>query len=550
MGLKQVKLGVIAYIDKFIVLLLVGLFAASLYHVLIKRDPKVKEIRADIERYRRKVSDNIRTSKPPPLEKLNHARILSERFAHIPVVEPYRRYVLYPPEPVTWAVFRLVMGKDARLTIHEVQLVKVVHQDKEILKVKGIEAVDPDIPGKGSVVVVQSLKPTFGTPRPETSLVVQDVDDIRYVAKVIVYEKVPPKKPKPPKDPKITLVKGKVLVEVWVDNPVPMPRSVATTAGLNIYRKLAERPDSEYRLLTEKAPVAPNPDAVDRIKRTLKLDEYAEGEESATTDEGDTQERTKERTKRKTGRKGGRTPEEDEIEDAVAVDPRRDRKTGRAEDLVKKELEEKLRDRVWYLDATVSPGETYVYKVVAVTAPINELRMQSEPWVSSPIAVPSDVQFALSAVRGMSASIKVWKRDYDLDVWHEKTYSLGPGMKIGRVEPRFRVRKKTEDGFKMVAMEVDFSTGYVVSGVFEKFPVLKTKMVWRRRAVGGAMQNVREFVVGAATAEAVVVMDPDGKLSLRFKDRSRRGQPRKRPTRRRTRRKMPAEEGRDAEEAE
>jgi len=271
MNAKQIKQTVVAYADKVILVALVIVFGLSIYQLALKRDPRVGNLKEEIERAAGTLRSNIERSKPPPLQRLTHARVLSERFAHIPVVEPYRRYVLYPPEPVDWRKFRVIIGKEASLVIHEVHLVKAVEWDKDILSIKDIKPLDEDDPALGSRVIIMPLKDTPGQP---AKLVVQDIEEIRYIAEILVYKKAPEDTPFPPNDPSAKVIKGRVLVSARVNNPRKLPPLTAKTEGFYIYRKLADRPDDEYQLLTEKGPVKPSQSERERIKKELKIDRF------------------------------------------------------------------------------------------------------------------------------------------------------------------------------------------------------------------------------------------------------------------------------------
>jgi hypothetical protein len=339
------------------------------------------------------------------------------------------------------------------------------------------------------------LKPTTGF----IKLQVQDIDEIRYVADIFINERVIPKKPLPPKDPRIEVIRGKALVSVLFDNPPTLPRNAAPTAGVNIYRKIASRPDAEYRLLNDKGPLVPNEAEREQIRKKLSLTEQP-GQPASTPE-------------RRPGR--GEVEEAKPVEAAKPVSGAWGPAPGDIRrDAAQPDTEKSL---VWLLDEGVSPGETYLYKIVSVTEAIkgaDQERQESDPWVSPPVEVPSDVEYRLVSVREDVATIRVWKFDYKYDKWFEKTFQVAAGMKIGRPE---RVKADKADA---ESVEIDFSTGARLVAAIEEAPTIDVQVKWERKVVGGRVQVVQVPVLVDKKLSMIVVTARNGGLESQYRGKA------------------------------
>jgi len=494
MNLKQIKLAVVKYIDKVILLVLIVVFISALLRVLVKDDPELVKLKNEISSAKTRVEQKIDQSEPPPVPQLAYAEDLRERFAHIPVVEPYRPYVLYPPVPIFWGVFRPIVGEETTLEMPEIKLIRVSQWDPEIIKILGIEPLDPDDDLAGRKVRIMPLKATANTPTPITKLEVEDDAENRYVAHIIVYEKVLPDQPLPPKDVEIQIIRGQVLISAYMDNPSPLPPKTTETVGFRIYRKLAGRPDSEYKpLVDEKRPVVPDERQRDFIRRRLRLGPYSQEQIGP----------------------GAVSP--DGVIDAPQVEEVRDTRRQRMELVSQQERERYL---VWFLDDTVRAGREYVYKIVSVSVAFGEerKRTESDPWISDVIPVPSVVEVRLRGSAGGAATFGVWKLDYDRDDWDSASFRVTAGMKIGETR-RVRRDEQTLEGVKRVYVDVNFDTGCYLVEAVDEYTVYQIQMEWPpnlRAAPGRAIRRVPNLI--KKTVPAAIVQERDGSLRVYFRE--------------------------------
>ena len=476
----------IKYSDKAALLLAVVFFLWSLYSAFLTGQPKVAEVKESIRNRLKTLEKNLRESRPDPRTPPDTSEILSQRYAHLPVVEPYRRYVLFKPMPVHAGLFQVLLGKESAISFPDVQLSSIVRFDKSILKVLPPEPIDYLNPYKGSRFKVMPLKATVNTPAPTTRIAMKDVDGLRYTFDVKVFEKPPEEKPLKPKAVEVAVLKGKVLLKMLWDNPQPLPRSAAETAGFLVYRKLSGRPDSMYQFLTEGEPAAPDAKRSMAITRELGIGEARPApdrpapEPAAGGEEG-----------------GAVTPD--------VVNETTDSRAELRDKLNSKDLEERLRQWTYFLDRTSVPGETYVYKIVAVTAPVDGKRKRSAPEITDPVVVPPDVQFWLSNVYGGNATIRVYKRDYDVDTWHSQSFTVSSGMPIGWQR---QVRVPNPQGTRWERRPVNFDTGATLVAAFQDWPAYGV----RRNLSFGATRSARPYSLKDETVNAIVILTKQGKL--------------------------------------
>ena len=505
MKLKQL---LVTYVDKVILVVMAIVFLWAAYTAFFKGSPEEDALREDIPRSMETLGQHIKTAEPPPLAKLDDAEILSRRYAHLPVVEPYRRYVLYRPAPIVWGEFNLLVAKERELTIKGVQITQHIYFDKETLKVSTPEPLDLDDPSAGSHFKVL---PLVDTARRKTNILSRDIEGVMYVARVTVYKKPPEDSPFPPKEAEVSVHRGKVLIKVRWDNPVPMPRKKTETAGFWVYRKLAGRPDDTFQLLNEDDPATPSAKHQARMEEELKIGRFApdpKARAAATAREG----------------------EGDGPQDAPEVDVDPGRRTNRLDQLRTREQILQDKDLAYFVDRTADPGETYMYRIVAVTADVHGKRIASEPWTSQPVLVPSDVQFWLSNIFRGVARVRIRKQDHDLDLWHDATFSVVPGMMVGG-KRSMRYRDPYTDKFERKS--VDFSTGAVLVAAFARAPGLRPRFVWQRQETPDGGLKVRsKSILEPLTEDVAIVLSRKRQLVKLY--RSRPTVKRKRAQRRRT----------------
>lgn len=459
MKIKQLA---VTYSDKVILVIVVAVFLSAGYRAFFTGDPEKQQLEEEIPQDLTRLERNLETSEPPPLPEFEDADILARRYSQIAVVQPYRRYVLYRPTPIELGTFGFIEGRDGKIEVKGVQLVRVVYHNSEHIEVpEPPQLIDADDPSAGSYI---SIDPVESTSRKKTRLLARDIEGVQYLAHVIVYTEPPTVRPNPPRDVTAEVFRDKVLLSMRWDNPETPTRSIAEAVGFWVYRKLEGRPDSSFRLLNEDQPAAPSDQHRRAVEQELGIGQYAVEREDAMGyyDDGDIL-----------------IPEE------VTPAPRRPRRPDRAEEGLE---DDEFADLAYYVDRTVEPGETYVYKVVAVTSMVDQQRRESEPWISDPpVHVPSDVRFILTNIITRGASFRVWKRDHELGVWHNATFLVAPGMPVGKSR-RARYRDPYTDEFR--TKEVDFSTGARLVAAFTDAKIFEPEHSYTREETRTGMPRI------------------------------------------------------------
>jgi len=478
MKAKQI---VILYVDKAILVAMAVLFLYAVYAGFLTGAPEERQLREEIPRSMDKLEKNLAESTPPPLPVMKDAEMVSQRYAHLRVVEPYRRYVLFKPAPIQVGTYRLVKGTPFTMTVIGVQITRVRDiLDAEAVKAGAPEPMDPDNPYAGTQIKLQPLK---ATSQSGTLMTMTDVDGLVYEARLVVFDAAPKEKPLPPKEVDVKVCMGKPLLKMRWDNPQPLPRGVAETVGFWVYRKLAGRPDSSYQLLNEQKPAAPNEEEKQRIREEFRL--VPKPEAGAATVVAPAAE-------------GG-------VVDAVVVEASTPKRP------LTPEQPKEEPDVALFVDRACEPGESYVYKVVSVDAEVNRKRNASDPVVAAAVRVPLEVQFWLSSVVGRAAHIRVQRIDYEMDRWDETTFFVAPGMKIGR-ERAVRTRDTGSNRTK----NVDFSTQAVLVAAFRQAQVYTPKLV--ARPAPGSYKVRSEPVLDVKTDDMVIVMTQKGQqLDILFR---------------------------------
>lgn len=447
----KIKRLAVTYVDKIVLAAMVCVFAWAGYRAFFRGSPEKDELWEAIPRALASLERNLAESSPPPLPEMQDAQILAQRYERLPIVQPYRRYVLFRPTPIQWGVFHFIVGNPREITISKVHLIRLISYDSNFIEVSPPVLVDEDDPSEGSKIKVTPLRATGSV---GTQILTRDIEGVRYVARAIVYTERPRERPLPPREVEVSVHRGRPLLKMRWDNPSPRPADVAETVGFWVYRKQAGRPDETFVLLNEANPAAPDPRARRRIEEELRIGEFAPRHDPS----------------------AHLYSEEDEVIEAEIVEERRPRIREREERLAAMERDDFHADLAYFVDRRAEPGETYVYRVVAVTAPVEDERRMSDPWDSQPVPVPSDVEFYLSSVSGDTAHVRVLKRDYDLEFspgaefWHDMTFRVLPGMPIGWKRPASYRHPLTN---RMERKEVDFNTGAVLVGAYARVPIFE-----------------------------------------------------------------------------
>ena len=491
MNIKQVA---ITYVDKLVLVIMAGIFVWAGYQAFFTGSPEKERLEEEIPQDLTRLQRNLEESEPPPLEEFDDAERMAERYAMIPVVQPYRRYVLFRPIPIEWGTFGFIQGRPGRVEIKGVQLIRVVTYNSEHIQIdEAPQPIDIDDPSAGSVI---KLNPVGHTARRRTRILAEDIEGVRYVANVIVYEERPEQRPNPPVDCSLEVHRDKVLLTMRWDNPPEPSRRVAEAVGFWIYRKIDGRPDTSYELLNEDNPAVPSARQRRAIEQELRIGEFFSPEMDR-----------------------GRDFYDDDvfIPEEVAPAPRRpvrptrpDRPTDRREEPVRAEP-------AYYLDRTAEPGETYVYRIVAITPPVDGERRESEPWTSSPTTIPSDVHFWLSSIVARGANIRIFKRDHDLGVWHDATFLTVPGMPIGGTR---RVRYRDRFTGRFTTKEVDFGTGARLVAAFPEAHGLEPVHSYVREDTPGGIPRIRpQWELGESRDSVAVILNHKDELLKLYRGR-------------------------------
>lgn len=440
----KLKILLVKHFDHVILGALGILLFYALFQAFIARDTALDEIADEIRRAEGVINDALTDRTTPKTEIPDYLTQLRLRFERPRVISPFPHNPFYPePDIIVERALQIGVGKVYEKELERAHLVEVV-QTKDILKVEF--DYDPEI--GSSVVTIEALK------KGQTDLRIRDSRERTYRWRVYVLKDVtsdPPRPPifvttqaNPPYERRNIRKPARVLITFRHDNPEAPGEGVGITTGAFVERKLADTPDVEYIRVTADPVIPASQSEIDE-----KWRRFIEPEEEPDDDVAATPEPT--RTGRPVG--GVFVPTE------AGAAPRRAQRQPQTYRSVIPEGKP-LKGAYVFLDDTVDPGESYVYRITTISASEDADPVPcKKPFVTPiPTVVPSLVSFALISGGGRVA---ITRANPESGEPLTEEFSLLPGMSIqGRKRIRVTVRRNGVD--RVQWREVDFDMNCVM----------------------------------------------------------------------------------------
>ena len=433
------KLLAIQYGDKVLLAALVALLIWSLMlmqRTLAKGPSSYTE---EMRRNARQIGSLLQGSRPPSVQAPEAAKDLAQVVASLrtpPVISPLPIGPLIGTPKKTYNQQRALIDQTTVFTVPG-QMTGIIVRPKHIdVKL----AYDP-----ASRSTVISITGVIKTAPREVRLVLKDRDNLENVIPIIVFEKEPEIQPLPLRDTLIAFTYGRVVLIGILQQPAGPTRPGAGAAAqqqyvraesFRVYRKWKDAPDDQYRLLSPEAQPLQCMLRSEFLKELTSLGLYQEA-----------------------------------FAGAPAVAP------GAPAELQGTVIGAGpvlTDERIYclYKDRTVTPGEAYDYKMVAVPAKATGLDKAVEgDFAPLTIEVPLDTLFFADRFPAGQVNMLVVKYFFDQMYRVEQRFSaLMPGDLIGGVVNHARMLDLLSNGSKGFKDNVDMASGAYVVDVVENGP--------------------------------------------------------------------------------
>jgi len=524
------KILLVKYADWVVIGLLSILLIYALLKAFVLTDTTAQELAREIAKYDQAIREAINRQGPPsPLVPPNLIEEFRRRLERPPVISSFARNPFRPEEDVVArAPILLKKGQSTELVFEGVHFIEVIEADPKIVKT----AIDYNPDESVSYLTVEGLEEGNATVRIAT------LQDQVYRLTVVVQEKPTYASPNPPAQVRIVAqgryetedIKrpARVLISFRANNPQTPTAEVGMTTGAYIYRKPADAPDTDYVRLNAE-PLSPAPrEKIDQIwdwffpqpKRLARLEEAGYGPE---------------------GRGLGAQPYGPGYQPGppgygpgglgpggVPGGPGMGRPGEIAVPPTAEELGPPTRPGVpgmrrppagsyIFVDQTVDEGESYVYKIVTISAmPGAEPVECDRPYVTRrPVAVPSFVTLMVASASYMRGSVYLSRPDPETGRPLIERFSLVPGMLIGGPK-RMRRQQTVEFPPGPAYKFVDFSTGAVLVDSLPFIRRIDYRVRWDRR------KNEFVYDVRQASDPRILYLTPRGSLRWKGKEEERR----------------------------
>jgi len=452
----KLKIVLVKHFDHVLLGVLVLFLLFSVYKAFIEREEKLKELSGNIDRYVRVIENEIKGADVRKEKVRDYLTELKLRFARPAVISPYPHDPFYPkPDIRVHDYLVLSVGKKpyTKKLIRR-HLIELVQAKEDIVKVDF--EYDPD--EGASTVTIEPLR------KGQAIVRIRDNQGRTYRWRVFAQEKPRTDPPNPPLDISFKAYgpveaqgeitkPARVLISFRHDNPPQPIDGVGITTGAYIERKPEEAPDVEYVRLDKKFLVPATQQQIDVLWDRAEPPEVdirkgegegaasAAGYEPITPAAGYVPPEAGERPlRRQRGRELG-TPE-------MAVS------------------EKPLKGAYVFLDTTVDPGESYIYRITTVSATTDTEPIPcKDPFVTAlPILVPSLVDFSyLGGARIEITRPTPWEEGKSL----AEAFSFIPGMTI-RAKARIKRTVRINGVDRTRRVEVDFNTNCVMVDTISK----------------------------------------------------------------------------------
>ncbi len=466
------KIALAKYLDwAILALLAAALILVAARAFLLKRTGE-ETLREEVTRYDAAVQKGINDTSGQPLQPHDYLGELQNRFEHPAVLDPYRRNPFLTREDVPHPSLQLRVGVPRTLRFTGTRFTRMIAGDEQIVHVD----IAYDLPTGVSTVTFIPLAAG------ESSVRIQTDEDVVHLFKISVRTVERPPPPNPPINVAVvvraavqlrgTVKPAMVLISFLPDDPQEPSRTVGLSNNAAIYRKAAGASDAEYvRLDDPDEPLAPlNRDQIHAIMLNFQIPEVpAAGAETAAP--------TAPATAATPTTPAGAAPSSPPVPEAVTEI----RVPGSAAAAAAQSGEPETGSFV-FLDQTVDDGESYIYKIVTLSAaPDVEPVPCDVPYVSpGPVFVPSFVDFAVRTITADSATVRITRRDPDTGEWlPPQDFTVGAGQQIGGVRT-IKVRVPRPAGLPPIIREkeVDFSTGCILVNALPNFHFIEYKLRW------------------------------------------------------------------------
>ncbi len=496
------KILLVKYADWVVIAGLAILLIYALLKALIP-DTTVEKLSGDIARLDTDIKKAI-ISTDYPITLKNKPDLLTEfrhRLERLPVISSYADNPFFPEEDIApRAPILLKKGQSMELAIEGPHFIELVDTNPKVVKLEfdynpeermsllAVEALDEGtaivridtVQGQTYrfVFIVQE-KPTYAAPNPPYNVVMDPLGR---------YEDAETERP------------PRVLMTFRHNNPAVPTRDVGITTGAHVYRKSAEAPDAEFvRLTREPLALSPN-EKIGQIwkwvyPRPKRLTSEEQGSEGATGSPP-----------------GSRDPEIPPTADELAP--------GRGLGPAGVWAPRRPSPPVYvFVDQLVDEGESYVYKIVTVSAvpDVPDPVECKNPFVNRrPVVVPSFVIMDVQSASLMRATVYAIRPDPETGRPIRERFSLVPGMTIGGLR---RLKRQTR-GIWPPGPEyliVDFSTDSVLVDSLPFLRRIEYRVRWDRK------QNNFVYKVRQASDPRILYLTPRGSLRWKGKRGAARG---------------------------
>lgn len=484
----KIKVLLAKYLDWVILIGLAGFLAFALLRAFVLKGAGMEKVAEEITQYERVIKEAMISRKILDIPQRDYVAELRARYEHPAVISPYRRNPFVPPREIPYpGVLQIVKDKSIDVKLNGARLTDLIAENEYNEYVRAKFRYDPE----DNLSIVTFTGIAQGLP------VVKIRDDVEqvYIFRISVREIEIPPPPNPPVGVSIDVQAPRevgqkrepamALIVFWPDNTgAPTPK-VGLTTHADIYRKLAEAPDVEFKRIN-KEPIAPLTNAsAQRIRQAWRIEagpapvERAPGPAPA---------------------RGPVVPQEfGDIPPAPIADAQTAGPAIAAGAFA-------------WVDATVEDGEAYVYKIVTlnIAADVEPREAEKEKqYVSASISIPTLVEFVVNSVSAGRARITLTRADPNTGLPLSTDFTVVPGMKIGG-----RQRIRVDIGPPARYNVIDFSTGAVLVDIVPAYRAIEYRTPLRADwKTGKPVYQVR--LTGDAR---ILYMTPGGLLRWKGKE--------------------------------
>lgn len=464
------KLFLIQYGDKVLLAALAALVIWAIV-VMVKRESRVSaSLGDDMKKQADQVKTRMDKSEAPPMpvpEGVTQVADLVSTLRIPPVVPPLSDKMLTGRDRTRYLESSLLAGKAIVLEVPGVEIMGLAQPAPPSISAQ--YSYDRD---KGlTIVTITALEDTAGK---TVSLLLKDRYDKEHEFPVIVFAKPPEVRPMPLRDVAAVFALGKVVLTATIQLPPAIASSTTISStgrviskrpefveasGFKVYRKFKDAPDSQYQLVTPEAGVGALTSS-DFLKELSNL---------------------------------GLSPQTAAQPLAVAPPELPGTVIGAPT------VEEKK--YCFFADGTVTFGETYDYKVVAVPVPGTgpEKRAEGAPTMLTVEVLP-DVRFYVQKFFPGAADVLVQRYFFDEMVRVEQRFNgMMPGDPIGVVVARLRAIDLQTGGTRGPKGPVDMSTGACLVDLVDKVPKYTAKITFQKNFIPGTPVRVVDPRTGAVS---------------------------------------------------